>query len=394
MSTVRHNRTILYIEDNPDNQRLVQRVLEARGYHVLLAADGPRGLELARESRPDLVLVDINIPTLDGYETTTRLRSMLHLQGTPIVALTADGRPGTRDRSLAAGCDGYIAKPVDVRRLPEQVQEFIDGKREALPATVETTVLREYTQKLVERLEQQVREVQAANEELQELDRLKSQFLAMLSHELRTPLTSILGYIDLFDRGMLGPLPPNQREAIEVMARNAQTLSRQLNSLLYLQEVRSSQLKRTPLLVSDMLRQALRDLQPRAAAAGVELHAQVQPSGPYHGDALAIEQTIRHLLDNALKFTPPGGRVLVSLTDEAARLILRVQDSGVGIPLDAQQKIFQPFFRGDVSLTEPDAGVGIGLAIVKHAVEAHGGRVSFRSEPGRGSMFVAVLPRG
>src|SRR5688500_17815434 len=132
--TCLHDRsTILYIEDNADNQRLVRRIMEARGYAVLLAKDGPDGIAMAREGHPTLILVDINIPGLDGYETTTRLRGMAHLSGTPIVALTADSRPGSRERSLVAGCDGYITKPIDARSLPEQLNEFIAGKREALP---------------------------------------------------------------------------------------------------------------------------------------------------------------------------------------------------------------------------------------------------------------------
>ena len=184
---------------------------------VLLAKDGPDGIALARESQPALILVDINIPGLDGYETTTRLRGMAHLRGTPIVALTADSRVGARERSLVAGCDGYITKPIDPRGLPEQLSEFIGGKREALPHEAEAPLLREYNHKLVERLEQQVRELTAANAELQELDQLKSQFLATLSHELRTPLTSILGYLDLFERGTLGaaqrdPEPCDRRD--------------------------------------------------------------------------------------------------------------------------------------------------------------------------------------
>ncbi|MBK9710754.1 MAG: response regulator [Kouleothrix sp.] len=385
--------SILYIEDNDDNQRLVRRIMEARGYEVLLAGDGPGGIAQARETRPSLILVDINIPGLDGYETTTRLRGMEHLRGTPIVALTADSRVGARERSLVAGCDGYITKPIDPRQLPQQLQEFIAGRRDALPQAVEAPLLREYNHKLVERLERQVRDLQAANVELQELDQLKSQFLATLSHELRTPLTSILGYLDLFDRGTLGALTEVQKHAIEVIARNALTLTRQLNNLLYLQEVRSSQIKRVPVMIYDMVLRLALELQPLAQEAGVTLEMALQPTLSLPGDAMALEQALRNLIDNAIKFTPAGGRIRVSLADEPSRIILRVEDSGIGIPAEAHEKIFVPFYQVDSSLARPYPGAGLGLAIVKHIVEAHDGHITVRSAQGRGSRFTVILPR-
>jgi signal transduction histidine kinase len=385
--------TILYIEDNADNQRLVKRILEARGYGVLLSETGPDGIAQALEGAPSLILVDINIPGLDGYETTTRLRGMDHLRATPIVALTADSRVGTRERSLVAGCDGYITKPIDPRRLPDQLEEFMNGKREAVPQAVETTMLREYNQKLVERLERQVRELSAANAELQEADRLKSQFLATLSHELRTPLTSIMGYLELFGRRTLGPMNEVQSEAISVMARNAETLTRHVNNLLYLQEVRSTQIKRGPIALHDLLRRVLVEYQKRARETAVELQIEIHPTATFLGDGLALEQAFRGLIDNAIKFTPRRGHVRVILTDEPSRVLLRVEDNGIGIPTDHQEKIFLPFYQVDASLARQHPGAGMGLAIVKHVIEAHGGQVTVRSVPGQGSTFTLVLPR-
>ncbi|HET9221741.1 MAG TPA: hybrid sensor histidine kinase/response regulator [Roseiflexaceae bacterium] len=390
---MREQPTILYIEDNADNQRLVKRILEARGYGVLLSETGPDGIAQALEGAPSLILVDINIPGLDGYETTTRLRGMDHLRATPIVALTADSRVGTRERSLVAGCDGYITKPIDPRRLPDQLEEFINGKREAVPQAVETTMLREYNQKLVERLERQVRDLSAANAELQEADRLKSQFLATLSHELRTPLTSIMGYLELFGRRTLGPMNEIQSEAITVMARNAETLTRHVNNLLYLQEVRSTQIKRGPVALHDLLRRVLVEYQKRARDAGVELQIEIHPIATFLGDSLALEQAFRGLIDNAIKFSPRRGRVRVLLIDEPSRVLLRVEDTGIGIPPAHHEKIFLPFYQVDASLARQHPGAGMGLAIVKHVVEAHGGQVTLRSAPGQGSAFTLVLPR-
>ena len=385
--------TILYIEDNHDNQRLVARVLEARGYQVVLADSGPAGIAIAAKTRLDLVLVDINIPTLDGFETTTRLRGMDHLRTTPIVALTADVQAGTRERSLAAGCDGYISKPIEPRQLAQQLQEFIAGKRETLPGDQERAILREYTQKLVRRLEQQVQEVSAANDELQQLDQLKSRFIATVSHELRTPLTAIVGYVELFERGTLGALAPAQHEALQVIERNAHLLADQLNSLIYLQEVRASQLKRTPFLVHEVLRRVISDMQHAADEARVTLRTQIEPTALISGDASGIEHALRQIVDNAIKFTPEGGQALVVVRDEPRRVIIRVRDSGVGIPAEANEHIFEPFYQIDNNLARGRVGVGIGLAIVKHVIDAHNGQVLVRSNAGQGSQFTVVLPR-
>ncbi|HEY75724.1 MAG TPA: response regulator [Thermoflexia bacterium] len=117
--------TILYIEDNPENRLLVRRILEAEGYAVVEAEDAPSGLEAAQTISPDLILLDINLPEMDGYEFTARLRQTPGLKDIPIVALTANVMKGDRERTLAAGCDGYIQKPIDVDELPRQIARFL-----------------------------------------------------------------------------------------------------------------------------------------------------------------------------------------------------------------------------------------------------------------------------
>jgi two-component system cell cycle response regulator DivK len=116
---------ILYIEDNPDNRLLVRRVLEIEGYSIVEADGGLAGLKVAEATTPDLVLMDINLPEMDGYELTHRLKQMPHLAGVPIIAMTANVMKGDREKTLAAGCDGYIQKPIDVDQLPVQVEHFI-----------------------------------------------------------------------------------------------------------------------------------------------------------------------------------------------------------------------------------------------------------------------------
>jgi two-component system cell cycle response regulator DivK len=122
-------QTILYIEDNPGNRLLVKRILEVEGYKVVEAISGLDGLSAAESMRPDLILVDINLPGLDGYELTRRLKQIKHLASVPIIAMTANVMKGDREKSLAAGCDGYIQKPIDVDQLPVQVANYLQAKK-------------------------------------------------------------------------------------------------------------------------------------------------------------------------------------------------------------------------------------------------------------------------
>ena len=122
-------QTILYIEDNPENRLLVKRVLQAEGYTVIEADSGKAGLSKAEATRPDLILMDINLPEIDGYELTRRLKQMPHLAGVPVVAMTANVMKGDREKTLAAGCDGYIQKPIDVDQLPMQIARFFQAEQ-------------------------------------------------------------------------------------------------------------------------------------------------------------------------------------------------------------------------------------------------------------------------
>lgn len=156
---------ILYIDDHSESRLLVRHILEARGYQVIEAEDGFSGIRVAEAESPDLILIDIMMPGLDGRETTTRFRGIPRLESVPIVALTANAMSGDRERALAAGCDGFLQKPVDVDRLPGQIQAFLQGKRELLEPSEELLYLREHNKRLAERLDQQVQRLQNVTEQ-------------------------------------------------------------------------------------------------------------------------------------------------------------------------------------------------------------------------------------
>ena len=159
---------ILYVEDNIENKKLVRRILEARGYRVVEADDGLACIRVAQEERPDLILMDMGIPGMDGYEATTRLKSLPQFRETPVVALTARVLEGDRERSLAAGCDGYISKPIDVRTFPDVIRSFLHGRREEVDVVDQPHYLREYSERLVGRLEKKILELEDKNRRLEE----------------------------------------------------------------------------------------------------------------------------------------------------------------------------------------------------------------------------------
>jgi signal transduction histidine kinase len=177
------------------------------------------------------------------------------------------------------------------------------------------------------------------------------------------------------------------------MRRNVETLSQQLNNLLYLQEYRSNPLALIPLHLHETVQQVLKRVQPRAAKAGVTLDIQMPEITPIRVDPSALELVVANLLDNAIKYNVPGGQVILSVLDEPERVIMRIEDTGSGIPAAMLDKIFLPFYRIDNSLAGPQPGSGIGLALVQHVVEAHGGQVIVRSIMGEGSIFTVILPR-
>src|SRR5438046_2964977 len=186
---------ILYIEDNPENRMLVRAVLEAAGYDLVEAEDGLAGIEAAIREEPALILLDINLPGVDGYEIVAILKSFPNLASTPVIAVTAYAMQGDRQRTLVAGCDGYIQKPINVDVFPRQVAEFLAGKRERVEGREEGIYLRELNQRLVYRLLNQVEELKRLN---QHFVRRASQ-LADLHHAVQG-ITSELGVAEMLER--------------------------------------------------------------------------------------------------------------------------------------------------------------------------------------------------
>jgi two-component system phosphate regulon sensor histidine kinase PhoR len=229
--------------------------------------------------------------------------------------------------------------------------------------------------------------------ELRRLERMRRDFVANVSHELKTPLTAIRGFAETL-RG--SELPPAQRHAyLDVVLRHAERLAQLIDDILELSRVEGRQQPFSPAEV-DVARVAtvlVRDMQPQLEAR--RLRADLAPGarGSAWADRRAVEQILSNLLDNACKYTEPGGRIEVRVTEAGGQLRLEVEDDGIGIPPEDLPRVFERFYRVDKARSRDLGGTGLGLAIVKHLAQAQGGEVSVRSRPGGGTTFTVVLPR-
>jgi signal transduction histidine kinase len=245
--------------------------------------------------------------------------------------------------------------------------------------------------------------LQRAVARLEELDRLKSNFLATMSHELRTPLTSVIGYTEMMVEGLAGPISPEQREYLSTILAKADQLLSLITAVLDVASLESGQLAldRCALSLADVVASEVATIQPQAGRRGIAIQLDAHGETTVVGDRRKIRQIVSSLLSNAVKFTPDRGRVGIAVRPgplapgelgAAPAVQLIVSDSGIGISRDQVTKIFEPFFQVDSSSTRAFGGTGLGLTLAKAYVEAHGGRIWVDTAPGQGSTFTATFP--
>jgi signal transduction histidine kinase len=350
---------VLYIEGDAPTRVVVRRLLEANGISVEESATGLGGISLARSSAPDLVIADTHLPDIEGLELAARLKRDRELAEIPFVAV---GPAETdHDVALAAGCDGFIARPIDEAHFVEEVKAYLAGKRDRLPVGAETR----------------------ARQRLADLDRRGSAFMNDLAHELSTPLTPLAGYIKILQAGRLGELSTQQRKVVDGMAGAVAKLTRIVDNLADFANLQAGHSAITPSTVDpDVLAEDVAN-EVRAAARDARLHLELRPSrgGPVLADPRKLRQALANLVQNAVKFSPHGGEVLVDVSRDSSRLRFSVYDQGPGVPARELERIFEPFRHPDRREDARVPGSGLGLPVARRIAEAHGGRILVESPP-------------
>ncbi len=394
---------VLCIEGDESIRARAKSLLEADGFTVDTAESGLEGISRALVLPPDLVLADVHLPDIEGYELAARLKRDSVLARVPFVALGASQEE--HDVALAAGADGFIERRFD-DHLGEEVRAFLAGKRERLPEEGERERLRALSGSMAAHIESAVAGERRAAARADELDRLKSAFMHNLSHELSTPLTPLAGYLRILQTGKIGALSPQQQRILDSMSQSVTRLTRIVDNLSDFASLEAGQ---APILEGEVEPDKLADevvSELRSAIKDARLHVSVQHGGggPVRADPRKLRQAMANLVSNAVKFSPHGGEVLVELTREPGKLRFTVYDQGPGIDGGEAERIFEPLHhaavRGGEDARQP--GSGLGLPVARRIAEAHGGRIWVESPPRTqpasavrhftGSKFVLEIP--
>jgi DNA-binding response OmpR family regulator/two-component sensor histidine kinase len=408
---------ILIAEDSPTQAEQLRYLLDERGYGVRVAPNGKKALALAREEKPALIISDVIMPELDGFGLCNAIKADQTLKDTPVILLTALASSDDVIKGLESGADFFLRKPYDERHLLSRIDHVLNnrGLREAAKTRGELEVVlagqlhsihsgrQQILDLLISTYEEAVRineelmlanrNLEIRNSEVERASHFKDQFLSTMSHELRTPLNAVLGFSELLADPRSGPLNDRQKRYLQHVHTGGQHLLRLINDILDLSSIEAGRLH---LSIGDVPVHALVVEVSEALQSLVEKKSQrlVHFSSPElvaRADAIRLRQILTNLIGNAIKFTPEHGKIELTARLHGDLVRIDVRDSGPGIPLQEQERIFDAFHR----LRQSDKtveGTGLGLAIARSLVELQGGSLNLESEPGAGSCFYFTLP--
>jgi signal transduction histidine kinase len=369
---------ILNCDDTADMRYGKTRVLRAAGYDVVECGTGTEALQRVRELMPDLVLCDVQLPDMSGLDVCRRIKEDAVTGTIPVIQISATFVTKDHQKeALKYGADIYLTEPLEPKELETVVSVLLRLAR--TEAGLREALARE----------------RAARAQAEEATQLKDEFLATLSHELRTPMNIIIGWSHLL---RTGPLDDSQKQrATEAIERAARSQAQLIEDLLDVSRIVTGKFRLVlqDVEVGRVLQVAIDSLRLVAQSKQLAITlVQDAPDARVSGDPDRLQQVFWNLLSNAVKFTPVGGHVDVGMRDVGDNVIITVTDTGVGIQPEFLPFVFERFRQADSTSTRQHSGMGLGLAIVRHVIELHGGSV--RAESGgedRGATFTVALPR-
>lgn len=373
-TTIPPDVTVLMVDDNPANIKLLADMLTSRGYNVEQATNGTEALTLAHDKLPDIILLDIFMPGMDGYTVCRKLKADPKTQDIPVIFISALTDVDDIVRGFDVGGSDYITKPFRFKEVLARIANLL------------TLV---YQRRQIEALREQDRQ------HFESLNRMQNEFLRMATHDLRNPLNVILGYLRVLDRVEVSesakPLLDEARQNIQLSVEKMRTLVTDILDLAQIETGQGLHLSLTS--INAILEKSLQGL--RLVAQEKDITLQYDPPGEDLAlmvDENRMSRVIDNLVSNAIKYTPKGGKVTISAQKQNGTVQINVSDTGLGIPESDLAHVFEAFYRIEHGAYQREEGSGLGLSIVKSIVEQHDGTIDVTSEVGEGSTFRVRLP--
>lgn len=368
---MRINSTILLVDDDPVMRELAHAKLQEAGYTVLLATNGAEGLEAIKEHSPDLVISDIEMPVMDGYELTRNIRADRKISETPVIVITASDHTDAVDRVFAEGATSFLAKPINWTLFNQAVM-------------------------FVLRASENQRDLRIAKEQAEAGAKFKDALMSVMSHELRTPLNAIIGFGQLLGEQFEKQQDCLHKEYADYVVDGGRRLLNTVSDMLLASDARTGpiSISETDTTVEEII-QGARSLMSNANGADdAEITIRMQdPHQEVCCDRGLMARAVAKLLDNAVKFSPRGVKITVgSALAKNGDLAILVKDNGPGINNEKLKDICTPFTQSDMSLRRSKEGLGLGLPMTKAITAAHGASLKLDSEIGEGTRALIVIP--
>ena len=363
-------RRILVVDDDRLNVRILSNILKSEGYTLADADSGERALEVYESFHPDLVLLDVMMPGMNGFETCRALRQRYGSETAPVIFITAKSESDDVVEGLSAGGVDYLPKPFRAKEALARIRTHLHIR-----------LLSEQQKSLVD--------------QLSKANAAKNRFLGMAAHDLRNPLASIRGLAEFLRDGVVGPLSPEQLDLIKTIHEASQGMLDLVNELLDVATIESGELKLS--LESHNLTELIEKNIYLSNIEAAKKRTKIVFAAPGRAvllpiDAGKINQVIANLLSNALKYSPAGSTITVELHRGKGTWAFSVKDQGPGIPENERDKLFKDFGRLSVKTTGGEKSTGLGLAICRKIVDAHRGTITAENLPKRGCEFRVTLP--
>jgi len=371
--------TILVVDDDQRNVRLMESILRGSGYRVLKAYNGEEALHVVESNPPDLLLLDVMMPKMSGFELCQALKRRYETRLLPVIMVTALNALEDKVQALEYGADDFLSKPINKVELLAKVRSVLRVKA------------------LQDEVELKRREIEAANQELIRMQGFKESMMQMVVHDLKNPLASIMGNVQLIQmQGAEAMSPTRLKELLQRTQESTRQLMRMILNILQIGklEERKLTLKLEPVALRDVIQENVDEMVGLSARDNIRLENRVQADlPPPKADRELLGRVIANLLSNAFKHTPGGGQVVIDAQQEGDAVTIRVSDTGEGIPEELQPRIFDKFVAGDSDTSKRMLyDSGLGLTFCRLTIECHGGTIWLKSRPGQGTTVFLSLP--